>query len=300
MGSVAKRQTKLKWCQRETSSSWSKMASRTIPRMISRISTTMQASWQAMLRNRRMWSQVHLRLRAVGPGDDHTRNSVRGVRRRAGSASAASCHKQMEQRIVVSTRGPGTRSCTRRRFMGPKEKEWVTKVEKNRKKDAEELWKQLVLKVEALCPSLGERKFRPRFDFVQHVFEYETRSGIRCKFVARFMSWNQYKAFATGQNGMTLQQATAEWVLMESTSNWPSRPRPDGTKTYLVHLWDEVEGFHEQSQANKLTMSSKQGKIGNEDDVEAMKASLKGGHEGLTDDWFGGSPAGDMAASAQK
>ena len=184
--------------------------------------------------------------------------------------------------------------------MGPKEKEWVTKVEKNRKKDAEELWKQLVLKVEALCPSLGERKFRPRFDFVQHVFEYETRSGIRCKFVARFMSWNQYKAFATGQNGMTLQQATAEWVLMESTSNWPSRPRPDGTKTYLVHLWDEVEGFHEQSQANKLTMSSKQGKIGNEDDVEAMKASLKGGHEGLTDDWFGGSPAGDMAASAQK
>ena len=44
-----------------------------------------------------------------------------------------------------------------------RELDWVKKMEKERMTDKQDQWKQLLF--EALCPSLEERVFRPKFDF---------------------------------------------------------------------------------------------------------------------------------------
>ena len=87
--------------------------------------------------------------------------------------------------------------------------------------DKRERWKQLLLKVEALCTSLEERVFRPKVDFVTSVEEWVSMTGVRQKLTARFMSWRQCSSWVQKSNGMNLQEAVAVWF---SRSRRPRGP----------------------------------------------------------------------------
>ena len=102
--------------------------------------------------------------------------------------------------------------------------------------------------MEALCPSLGQRTFRAKFDFVEHIERSKTAEGIRHRYVARFMTWPEYHKFAKDTAGLEEQYITAEWTMMERTPEWPrdDKGKPNGSRRYLVHMFDEVEGYFDQ------------------------------------------------------
>ena len=189
-----------------------------------------------------------------------------------------------------------TRDVIRRQLktQDKEETDWVKRVEKIKKTDPDEQFKQLLLKVELLCPSLGERTFRPRFDFVSHVKEWSTSTGVRHKYVARFMSWKQFLIWSKENNSMDLRQCTDEWALMEKTKEWP-RKQMRGELYFLVHMWDEVEGFQQQMEKHSMLLTAKPTKIPKKDeDLAAMKDSLMTGHSSLGGGEFAG-PGADLA-----
>ena len=57
---------------------------------------------------------------------------------------------------------------------------------------------------------------------ISHHAQVTTETGVRERYVARFMTWAVFLTWATDQGGMTDKEAAEEWAMMERTPNWPS------------------------------------------------------------------------------
>ena len=85
-----------------------------------------------------------------------------------------------------------------------RELDWVEKMEKECMTDKQERWKQPLLNVEALCPSLGDRVCRTKFDTVTTVEEWVLMIGVRQNFIACFMSWRSLHCMRQPLSGFSL------------------------------------------------------------------------------------------------
>ena len=98
---------------------------------------------------------------------------------------------------------------------------WIKTIKKDAKRDPQRRWVQMLLRVELKCPGLGNRAFRAKYNFVEHIERYSKKNGIRESYVARFMTKRMYFKWAVDEGGYTLKEADAEWVRMEDTQGWP-------------------------------------------------------------------------------
>ena len=165
-----------------------------------------------------------------------------------------------------------------------RELDWVKKMEnKERMTDKQERWKQVLLKVEGLCPSLEDRVFCQKFDFVTTVAEWVSMACVLLQFIAHFIIWRPYSSWAHKSNRMRLQEATAEWVFMEQTGEWPSRANWTGDTRFVIHFCDEVEEYQGQQEVHNVSLGSKTGKPPkDEEDFSATKKSAMSNHLSVT------------------
>lgn len=110
------------------------------------------------------------------------------------------------------------------------------------------------------------------------------------------MTLKMFLNWATSSGVLTAQEAQAEFARLEATPNWPSKKM--GTIAnpqigYLIHMFDEVEGFKEQSHSIEVCESSKRAGISsNAEDHAARLQALDYDHQHVSQ--FAG-PAGFLA-----
>ena len=101
------------------------------------------------------------------------------------------------------------------------DQDYYKKAEKNKHSDPQETWKQLVLRVEAECPGLGERLQRGKFDFAEFKRTFICASGVRRRYRARYMTWSAFRLWRKDHEGQSDAESAATWASMLKNADWP-------------------------------------------------------------------------------
>ncbi len=152
-----------------------------------------------------------------------------------------------------------------------------------------------------MCPSLGKKNVnRARFDFAEYIKVIKMESGMRRRFIARFLTWEQFSQLKKVEGELRPDKIASTWEDMKVNENLPRDQKGHNSALrILTHLYDEIEGFEEISTSNQLHLEQKVKKNPGVDDVEAMKESLGDGHLSFKDDMYkklGGGVAGAVAS----